>query len=551
MTHNNRYGKQKRVRQFSQKTLGIILFALVLLILTGSEFAHGVTTVMNSVIVGNIPPAANDDAAVTNKYTPVDIDVVANDTDSDGTIDPTTVVIASNPANGAAESNGDGTVTYTPDAGFAGTDSFTSTVRDNDGAVSNEATVTVTVVSGTHVFTAYNDLSWSAGQVNTMITLYTTGQNGLLKDYFTGTNTSVTLTIAGGYIDSSNTLVQGSNANSGTDAYTVFNGIVNSEGLISYSGPDITFTFTGLDPNLNYEFVLFGNRDNTSYTNRMTTTTISEVESFTNASTPGATFSGATDPAVTIVNGDNTVNGYVARFTNVNSGADGDMLITVSSPTGQFYANALMLRATQLPDTEPPEVGATSPVSNVTGAAVNSVITATFNEAMDAGSITPSTFLVSDEIGTIGGTVSYSGTTATFTPSGTLAYSTMYTATINTGVTDLAGNAMASDYIWSFTTGDMFDTTLPTVSATTPGSGATGVSVDAVITTTFNEAMDAGSITPSTFLVSDEIGTIGGTVSYSGTTATFTPSGTLAYSTTYTATVTTGVKDLAGNAMAA
>ena len=79
----------------------------------------------------------------------------------------------------------------------------------------------------------------------------------------------------------------------------------------------------------------------------MTTTTISDVVSFTNASTPGATFSGETDPAVTIVNGDNTVNGYVARFTNVNSGADGDMLITVSSPTGRFYANALMLRATQ------------------------------------------------------------------------------------------------------------------------------------------------------------------------------------------------------------
>src|SRR3990172_6189484 len=56
------------------------------------------------------------------------------------------------------------------------------------------------------LFTAYNDLSWSTGQVNTMITLYTTGQSGLLKDYVTGTNTPVTLTIAGGYIDSSNTL---------------------------------------------------------------------------------------------------------------------------------------------------------------------------------------------------------------------------------------------------------------------------------------------------------------------------------------------------------
>ncbi|MEK7123756.1 MAG: hypothetical protein AAB851_02570, partial [Patescibacteria group bacterium] len=201
--------------------------------------------------------------------------------------------------------------------------------------------------SSSQLFTSYNDLSWSAGQANTNITLYTTGQNGLLKDYFTGANTPVTLTIAGGDISHSNYLIQGSNANSGTDAYTVFNGIVNSAGLISYSATNLTFTLTGLDPNLNYEFVLFGNRNNTSYTNRTTTTTISDVMSFTNASTPGATFSGANDSAATITNGYNTVNGYIARFTNIKPGADGDMLITVSSPTGQFYANALMLRATQ------------------------------------------------------------------------------------------------------------------------------------------------------------------------------------------------------------
>lgn len=235
-------------------------------------------------------------------------------------------------------------MTYTPDAGFTGTDSFTYTVLDNEGASSNEAIVTVAVVEGVHVFTAYNDLSWSTGQANTRITLYTTGQNGLLKDYFTGTNTPATLTIAGGYIDYCNILAQGGNANSGTDAYAIFNGPVDSAGLISYSGTNLTFAFAGLDPDLNYEFVLFGNRNNTSYTDRMTTTTISDVVSFTNASTPGADFSGETDPAVTIVNGDNTVNGYVARFTNINLGADGDMLFTVSSPNGQFYANALMLR---------------------------------------------------------------------------------------------------------------------------------------------------------------------------------------------------------------
>ena len=559
MAHNNYRRKHKKARQFLQKPLEIILLVLVLLILIGSGFAYGVTKIMNSVIVGNIPPVANDDAAVTNEYAPVDIDVVVNDTVSDGYIDTATVVIASNPANGAAESNSDGTVTYTPDAGFAGTDSFTYTVLDNEEAISNEAIVTVAVVEGAHVFTAYNDLSWSTGEANTRITLYTTGQNGLLKDYFTGTNTPVTLTIAGGYIDYCNTPVQGSNANSGTDAYAVFNGIVNSEGLISYSGPNLTFTFTGLDPNLNYEFVLFGNRNNTSYTNRMTTTTISEVESFTNASTPSTDFSGETDPAVTIVNGYNTVNGYVARFININAGADGDMLIIVSSPTGQFYVNVLMLRATQPSDTVCPRVSATNPALNATGVSVNiKEIKATFSEAMDADSITTSTFLVSDGIGcAIEGQVDYcpGDMTAIFKPASSLSYATMYTATITTEVRDIAGNAMLADYTWDFTTEAMFDETSPEVSGTNPVNGATRVSINIKeIKATFSEAMDADSITTSTFLVSDGIGCgIEGQVDYcpDDMTVIFKPANPLSYATKYTATIATGVRDVAGNAMLA
>ncbi|MBE7444960.1 MAG: Ig-like domain-containing protein [Planctomycetia bacterium] len=202
-------------------------------------------------------------------------------------------------------------------------------------------------------------------------------------------------------------------------------------------------------------------------------------------------------------------------------------------------------------DTTPPTVSATSPVNGATGVLVSSVITATFSEAMNAGSITPSTFLVSDGSTNIGGAVTYSGTTATFTPSVPLAYSTTYTAKITTGVKDVAGNLMTTDYIWIFTTGAMVDTTPPTVSATSPVNGATGILVNSVITATFSEAMNAGSITPSTFLVSNGSANIGGAVTYTGTTATFTPSVPLAYSTTYTATITTGVMDVAGNAMTA
>ena len=67
------------------------------------------------------------------------------------------------------------------------------------------------------------------------------------------------------------------------------------------------------------------------------------------------------------------------------------------------------------------------------------------------------------------GTVTLSGTTATFHPSASLANATTYTATITTGVTDLANNALAASKVWTFTTGAAADTTPPTVSFHDPG----------------------------------------------------------------------------------
>src|SRR2546422_981106 len=82
------------------------------------------------------------------------------------------------------------------------------------------------------------------------------------------------------------------------------------------------------------------------------------------------------------------------------------------------------------------------------------------------------------------GTVSYSGVTATFTPAGNLAPLTTYTATISTGARDLAGNALSTDLVWSFTTGVIPDTTAPTVSVTVPANLATGVAISSQIART-------------------------------------------------------------------
>jgi hypothetical protein len=103
--------------------------------------------------------------------------------------------------------------------------------------------------------------------------------------------------------------------------------------------------------------------------------------------------------------------------------------------------------------------------------ALNKVITASFSEAMDPSTISSASFtlqqaamLGSGKISSVGttalqgstvlsGTVSYTGTTATFTPSNNLTAKTTYTAIITTGAKNVAGTALASNYVWSFTIG--------------------------------------------------------------------------------------------------
>ncbi len=95
------------------------------------------------------------------------------------------------------------------------------------------------------------------------------------------------------------------------------------------------------------------------------------------------------------------------------------------------------------------------------------------------------------------------------------------------------------------------DTTPPTVSSTSPTGNQTGVAVNATVRATFSETMSGASLTAATFVVTDSSGNpVAGAVTLAGATATFVPASLLANGATYTATVTTGAKDLAGNALA-
>ena len=240
-----------------------------------------------------------------------------------------------------------------------------------------------------------------------------------------------------------------------------------------------------------------------------------------------------------------------------NLGYDITYTVTVTAGIKDLAGNALdtdytwSFTAGSPPDITPPEVSFSAPANDATDVAVNANITATFSEAMDASSITTATFLVNDGTSNIAGTVTYSDTTAKFSPGADLADNTVYTGTITTGVKDLTGNALEADYTWTFTAGSAADITPPEVSSAVPANDATDVAVNSNITATFSETMDASTVTTATFFADDGADNIAGTVTYSDMTATFVPEEAFAYETTYTVTITTGVMDLAGNALEA
>jgi len=281
------------------------------------------------------------------------------------------------------------------------------------------------------------------------------------------------------------------------------------------------------------------------------------------------TFSGAMDPATITtstfvvrqgevpVSGTVDYSGVTAVFTPSSYLAEStpcSATITTGAKdlTGNALAGDFVWNFTTglAPDVIKPAVRATVPLHVATDVPISSKIAATFSEAMDPASIGTATFTLREGTTVVPGTVTYSGVTALFTPAHDLAASSVHTATITTGSTDLAGNAVETDVVWTFTTGLAPDVIKPVVMLLNPADAATGVPIRNKLTATFSEAMDPLTISTTTFTLQHGATAVSGTVLYSGVTAEFTPTSTLAANTVYTATITTGAKDLAGNVLA-
>ena len=205
------------------------------------------------------------------------------------------------------------------------------------------------------------------------------------------------------------------------------------------------------------------------------------------------------------------------------------------------------------PDLTAPRVISTIPANTATNVPTNQAVTATFSEALNPVTLTAPSYKLQGPGGAaVAGLVTYAaiGDTATFTPTATLAPNTLFTATLTTMITDLAGNALAANYVWSFTTGAAPDAAPPQIVTTSPANAASNVPINQAVSATFSEAMNPLTINTATFGLTGPGGvTVTGTVAYDAVNfiATFTPTASLVGNSVYTATVTDGATDLAGS----
>lgn len=320
-----------------------------------------------------------------------------------------------------------------------------------------------------------------------------------------------------------------------------------------------TWTFTTAAPPLMVVSTVPVNAATGVPVNQALASTFNDPLNCTTLASPATNFI-VTGPNATVVAGVVACAGNVATFTPSSDLAYSTLYTAtiasgVASTAGTTLGGNFVWSFITVPAPTPPTVISTAPANLATNVSVGQSILATFSEAMTASTVGTTTFtLAGPGTAAVTGSVTYtaSGSVATFTPAASLAYSTLYTATITTGVTSLAGTAMAANYVWTFTTAAVPNAVVPTVISTIPANLATNVPLNQLVAATFSEPMNPVTINSTSFTLQAAGGaSVAGIVAYAavGNTLTFTPAAALAASTQYTATISTAVKDLAGHTL--
>ena len=162
--------------------------------LAAGNYDFPVDQLIDGLLTINARPVAGDDAATTGENVAVPIDVLSNDSDSDGTVDSTTVMIVGAAGHGTTSVDpASGVVTYTPAANYTGPDSFTYRIKDDRDADSNVATVSINVLPSVTV--SIGDVSASEGNLGTTdfvftISLSAASVQGVTVEFFTSPDTA-------------------------------------------------------------------------------------------------------------------------------------------------------------------------------------------------------------------------------------------------------------------------------------------------------------------------------------------------------------------------
>jgi len=235
-----------------------------------------------------------------------------------------------------------------------------------------------------------------------------------------------------------------------------------------------------------------------------------------------------------------TWNGNIMTYTpDSDLTSDTTYTVTISTGAKDLVGNNMQTEhtwqfTTEVSDNEPPTVTGNEPTG--TNVPVTTQINVTFSEAMNQTSA-ESAFNTSPATT---GSFTWNANIMTYTPDSDLTFDTPYTVTIGTGAKDLVGNNMQTEHTWQFTT-EVSDNEPPTVTGNEPTG--TNVPVTTQINVTFSEVMNQTSA-ESAFNTSPATT---GSFSWNANNMTYAPDSDLTSDTTYTVTIGTGAKDLAGN----
>jgi RHS repeat-associated protein len=482
------------------------------------------------------------------------------------------------PVSGAiALSNSDQQVTFTPLGGLAANTAYTvvtsSQITDVGGlALANPGTFSLTTGAATDTTTpSVASVSPSNSEtgvpVNAVVQLHfskpvipwTVTASTFLITY--GTNSMLTGTISVSTDGQTATLTPGGQLNSFTTYYVqATGGITDVEGH-ALSGFGSSFT-TGLATDTSGPTVVTvspANGANGTPANVRVDLMMSAPLSAASVGSNAVALSAGGVPVTGTVT--LSTSGTILTFVPANLlAASTTYTVTASGFTDQAgnavvrFTSSFTTGTSGAANTTVPTVVSVSPVNGASGVSAGSLITLTFDEAVDATTVNDATVPIS--VSGIGGVLAggyrldSTGTVVTFTPLSPLPGNSTITVQVTSGVLDLSGNA-SNGFSSTFTTGTGTNTTAPVVTMLTPQNGATGIGPNAVVVLTFSESLNPGTINTNSFGLLANGNALVASISTSADNrvVTLTPYG-LPVSGTITVLVTSAVTDLSGNALA-